>query len=72
MHGLLEPLTAGTREVRSMAITTEHDVDGTILPFPRPPSGSVAGRTLQESGDKAPFALDGTVHLVHVELAGAS
>jgi hypothetical protein len=28
---------------------TERDVDGTILPFPPPPSGSVAGRTMQES-----------------------
>jgi arylsulfatase len=32
-----------------MAGKTERDVDGTILPFPPPPSGSVAGRTMQES-----------------------
>ena len=32
-----------------MAMKTDQDVDGTILPFPPPPSGSVAGRTMQES-----------------------
>ena len=32
-----------------MAIPGDRDVDGTILPRPSPPSGSVAGRTMQES-----------------------
>ena len=32
-----------------MAMRTDQDVDGTILPFPAPPSGSTAGRTMEES-----------------------
>ena len=32
-----------------MATLGDRDADGTILPCPSPPSGSVAGRTMQES-----------------------
>ena len=32
-----------------MGMKTDRDVDGTILPFPPPPSGSIAGRTMQDS-----------------------
>jgi arylsulfatase A-like enzyme len=32
-----------------MGMKTDRDIDGTILPFPPPPSGSAAGRTMQES-----------------------
>ena len=31
-----------------MAIKIEHDVDGTMLPFPQPHSVGVVGRTMQE------------------------
>lgn len=31
-----------------MAMTTDRDVDGVILPFPAPPSGSMGGRTMRD------------------------